>query len=117
VVGAARGHPKGRGGKGSWCTTLLSSFFSASGRNTSFYQSPPPPPPPPPPSSLSSKHKPKQTLCIVKPDAVTGGLTERILTAAEQSGFYIVRQAEKRLTPARAREFYRHLEVGAVCTG
>jgi nucleoside diphosphate kinase len=41
---------------------------------------------------------------------VTGGLTERILTAAEQSGFYIVRQAEKRLTPARAREFYRHLE-------
>lgn len=49
-------------------------------------------------------------MCIVKPDAVAGGLTERILTAAEQSGFYIVRQSEKRLTPARAREFYRHLE-------
>jgi nucleoside diphosphate kinase len=52
----------------------------------------------------------EETVCIVKPDAVTGGLTERILTAAEQSGFYIVRQTEKRLTPARARDFYRHLE-------
>ena len=46
----------------------------------------------------------------VKPDAVRGGLTERILSAAESDGFYVVRRAEKRLTPARARELYAHLE-------
>ena len=32
----------------------------------------------------------EETLAIVKPDAVAGGLTDRILAAAEQSGFYVV---------------------------
>ena len=52
----------------------------------------------------------EETVCLVKPDAVRGGLTERILSAAESDGFYVVRRAEKRLTPARARELYAHLE-------
>ena len=49
-------------------------------------------------------------MCIVKPDAVLAGLTDRVLGAAEDDGFYVVRRAEKRLTPARARAFYQHLE-------
>jgi len=49
-------------------------------------------------------------VCIVKPDAVLAGLTDRVLGAAEDDGFYVVRRAEKRLTPARARAFYQHLE-------
>ena len=52
----------------------------------------------------------EETVCLVKPDAVRGGLTERILSAAESDGYYVVRRAEKRLTPARARELYAHLE-------
>ena len=52
----------------------------------------------------------EETVCIVKPDAVLAGLTDRVLGAAEEDGFYIVRKAEKRLTPARARAFYAHLE-------
>ena len=52
----------------------------------------------------------EETVCIVKPDAVLAGLTDRVLGAAEDDGFYVVRRAEKRLTPARARAFYQHLE-------
>ena len=52
----------------------------------------------------------EETVCIVKPDAVLAGLTDRVLAAAEEDGFYVVRRAEKRLTPARARAFYAHLE-------
>ena len=29
----------------------------------------------------------EETVCLVKPDAVRGGLTERILSAAESDGF------------------------------
>ena len=55
-------------------------------------------------------HAMEETVCIVKPDAVLAGLTDRVLGAAEDDGFYVVRRAEKRLTPARARAFYQHLE-------
>ena len=53
----------------------------------------------------------EETVCLVKPDAVRGGLTDRVLGAAEDDGFYVVRRAEKRLDArARARAFYQHLE-------
>ena len=52
----------------------------------------------------------EETLCVVKPDGVRAGLADAILASAEADGFYVVRRVETRLTPARARDFYAHLE-------
>ena len=38
-------------------------------------------------------HAMEETVCIVKPDAVLAGLIDRVLGAAEDDGFYVVRRA------------------------
>jgi nucleoside-diphosphate kinase len=48
----------------------------------------------------------EQTLTIVKPDAVSKGLTGAILQRLEQNGFRIVGLKRLRLTDAQARGFY-----------
>lgn len=49
----------------------------------------------------------KQTLAIIKPDAVQRNLTGRILAHLEEAGFRIRAIRSMRLTEAQAREFYR----------
>jgi nucleoside-diphosphate kinase len=49
----------------------------------------------------------ERTLLILKPDAVERGLIGRILAKVEEKGLKIVRMEMVRLTPERARAFYR----------
>lgn len=49
----------------------------------------------------------ERTLLILKPDAVQRGLIGRILARVEEAGLRIVRMEMVRLTPERARAFYR----------
>jgi nucleoside-diphosphate kinase len=48
----------------------------------------------------------KQTLAIVKPDALVSGKAGKILAHLEGTGFVVKSLKMTRLTPAEAREFY-----------
>jgi len=50
------------------------------------------------------------SVCLIKPDAVSAGASDRIIGAIETAGFFVVRRADFRFTPTRARAFYQHLE-------
>lgn len=51
-----------------------------------------------------------KTLFILKPDSVERGLVGKILSRVEESGLRIRRMEMIRLTPDRAREFYKEHE-------
>lgn len=50
------------------------------------------------------------TLCIIKPDAVGNGNTDKVLDMLESAGFVILATQQMQLTLSRAEAFYKEHE-------
>eukprot|EP00771_Trimastix_marina_P004084 gnl/Trimastix_PCT/817.p1 GENE.gnl/Trimastix_PCT/817~~gnl/Trimastix_PCT/817.p1 ORF type:complete len:225 (+),score=30.08 gnl/Trimastix_PCT/817:49-675(+) len=53
----------------------------------------------------------ERTLCLIKPDAVSGGNTDKLITILKDNGFHVVEQNTLHLGPERVHLFFKHLEA------